>query len=77
MKVRPIPKKELCVDKFIFHLRLTSHSNDATEFILSEVSKFGSYIYIQPNMYSLEVSSGYDINEVAEYFESYNDKDDW
>lgn len=73
MRPKPTPSKELSVDKFINHIRFTPHSNDAKSFILSEAYKYGWCIDVPDGTFSLEVSSGYNVDKVAEYFESYND----
>lgn len=73
MKPKPTLKVELsvrkCDDRYI---RMAPHSNDAKSFVLEEAPKYGT-LYPEGRYLDLLVLDGYDFNEVAEYFESYND----
>ncbi len=72
MKSKPRPSKELIVLKYTKHIHLIYHSRDAEVFIATEAPNYG-FVRKLDNLYSLEIQAGYDLNEVAEYFESYND----
>lgn len=74
MKPRPRPNTELSVTKFRVAslIRFTLHSNDARLFVIKEAPRYGS-VYTEGADIDLIVSAGYDLDEVAEYFESYNE----
>ncbi len=76
MNPSPKPKQELSVTRYSKHIALTTHSADAREFVLDNAPKYGYGIFLTGKFsleVSLEVFDGYDIIEVAKYFESYNE----
>ncbi len=76
MNPSPKPKQGLSVTRYSKHIALTTHSADAKEFVLDNAPKYG-YCILLTGRFSLEVSlevfDGYDVDEVARYFESYNE----
>lgn len=72
MRSKPRPSKELIILKYTPHIHLIYHSRDAELFVATEAPNYGTVIKLD-NLYSLQVQAGYNLDEVAEYFESYND----
>lgn len=75
MRRKPTPKVELLVRKLgvgVMMIELIPYSYDARELVVREAPQYGS-LYTEGKRFHLVVLPGYDLDEVAEYFESYNE----
>ncbi len=69
---KPKPKAEIVIVSIGNPLYITTHSNDAFQFVKKHAPDFGSY-YAPNNIdkhHTLFVQDGYDVREVADYLKA-------